>query len=101
MTLQESTYLSLWRGVLPYRPSMRDISAEVAERWGVTVEDMRDPDNLVRRGLDTRPRDEAIAAIRATGRFSWTQIGRFFRRDHSTCISAVKRHLERLASVTD
>lgn len=69
--------------------SMCAIVRQVAERHGVPVHHVvgvsRSPEHV-------KPRTEAMYLIRETGRFSYPQIGRFFGRDHSTVIAAVRRH---------
>jgi len=86
--------MSLWHGDLhPLRPTMRSITADVAKRHGLTVEDLRGPE---RRQAAVRARHEAMAIIRAQGRFSLPQIGKFFNRDHTTVIHALRRVEERM-----
>ena len=85
--------LSLWKGEVEIQPiSMRDIACRVAERHGLTVDDLRGSDRTKRVAW---PRQEAMAAIRETGRYSLPRIGKFFNRDHTTVIHAVRRVAER------
>lgn len=69
--------------------TMQSIVRQVAERHGVPVHHVlgvsRSPEHV-------KPRTEAMYLIRETGRFSYPQIGRFFGRDHSAVIAAVRRH---------
>ena len=103
MTLQENTYLSLWRGVQRYywKPGRRtrvEIASEVCDRHRLSITE------LVSKSRERRiawPRQEAMYMMRLQG-FTLNQIGRYLGgRDHSTVLTGVKRHLERLASVTD
>lgn len=87
-------FFSLWRGLIEMdRPSIRDIKAEVAARYGVRVADLEGPSRA-------RPlahyRQEAMAqAYEHTGK-STTVIGREFGgRDHTTVLHAIRRHRER------
>lgn len=74
-------------------PSMRDISKAVAERHGLTLDDLRSPRRYRR---IAHPRQEAMALIYATGRFSMPQVARFFRKiDHTTVLHAVRAHKAR------
>jgi chromosomal replication initiator protein len=82
------TVLSLWKGPLQREPSMREIAERIAYLRGITLEDMRGPS---RKDPIVTARQQAMAAIMATGRFTTTQCGRFFRRDHSTVCHAVRR----------
>lgn len=89
--------LSLWRGVIRIEPSkltMAAIAVEVAERHGVSVDELRGPQ--LRRQV-TRARQEAMALIYATGRFSNSQIGRFMGgRDHTTVLHGRRSHAARV-----
>lgn len=83
-------YLSLWPGRPPLyaqapkvgsKIEMERIATLVAGRHGLTLEQIR---SSRRFRQWARPRQEAMATIYATGRFSYPTIGAFFGRDHST-----------------
>lgn len=75
-------------------PSVRSIMAEVASRSGVTVEELVSQSRLRRIAW---PRQEAMYVVRALGRFSLPQIGRFFGgRDHTTVLAAINAYEERV-----
>lgn len=90
--------LSLWPWLMP-RATMAGIAVQVAAEHGVAVDEMRQP-GIVLGGLCTA-RDAACAKIYATGRYSWTQIGRYFRIHHTSAIAAAERHAERAAKGED
>lgn len=76
-------------------PVMPRIAREVAEEFGLTLDDLVGP--TVNKYL-TAARREAWSRIYATKRFSTPQIGRFFNRDHSTIVHGLQRHREESAS---
>ena len=80
---------------LPHQQTLA-IIANVAERYGLTPDDLTGPD---RRTRDVAyARHEAMAAIREARRLSLFQIGRIFSgRDHSTVLSGIQRHHARIA----
>ena len=84
--------LSLWRTFPPRPPTMRALAQEVAERHGLTLAAMRGAGP--RRSV-AWPRQEAMALMHATGAYSMPQIGRFFGRDHTTVLWAIRRVKER------
>jgi chromosomal replication initiation ATPase DnaA len=73
---------------------MRAIAADVAERHGIAVTAL-----FSRYGqfAAIHCRQEAMAAMYATQRYSLPRIGRFFDRDHTTVLHAV-RAVERRAT---
>lgn len=84
--------LSLWRGPITVRQpppkSMAQIAAEVAERYGVTVADLRFGGKARRFSI---PRQEAMAEMHATGWWTLMDIGRYFGgAHHSTVMHAVR-----------
>ena len=92
-----------------YRPTERKslmlITAEVAARHGVSVQEMLEPDNgtTTKTPRLVRARHEAWWEARlqraADGRprFSYPMIGRFYGgRDHTTVMHGVRRHEKRL-----
>lgn len=90
--------LSLWHGqitIRPKGPTMAQITAEVAVRYGITVGQLKGP-----RGPQSVavPRQEAMWTMHEVGRFSHAQIGRFLGgRDHSTVVHGVQAHERRAA----
>ena len=92
--------LSLYRGVIniPDRKSWRQIAAEVADEHGITLERMLSRSQA----RDVAwPRQEAMARIYATGRYSLPQIGKWFDRDHSTVHWACQRVAKRAQQLRD
>lgn len=93
-------FVSLYPWLWSPRPSadhtMREIAARVAARHGTSLADLR--------GCSTqrsvaKTRHEAFAEIYGLGRYSTTQIGRFFGdRDHTTVIYGIRRHHSRQAA---
>lgn len=83
-------------------PSMKLIAKLVALKHGIALEDMSSA-NLAR--ALTGPRNEAQFLIRTHTARSFLEIGKFFRRDHSTIVYAVeifaKRHPEMRQLLTD
>ena len=79
--------------------TMASIVADVADVHGLPVADLMGRSKLKH---IVAARQEAMWRIRqvmlsdgVTPRYSTTQIGRYFDRDHTTVIHACKRHLER------
>lgn len=78
---------------------VREIVQLIADRHGITVEDLIG-ESRVRRV--TRPRQEAYAALYGTGRYSLPLIGAWFGgRDHTSVRWGIGRHQERLVSDPD
>jgi hypothetical protein len=75
-------------------PSWRLLIELAARRWGtdavLILSDSRDQ-------LVTAARHHAMWLLREHTRYSLPQIGRLFGRDHSTVISGIAHHLERVA----
>lgn len=72
--------------------TMRDIVQEVAARHKITLDEIY---SSSREHRIAHPRQEAMAAIYATGRYSTTQVGRHFGKDHTTVVHALRRVAER------
>lgn len=85
--------LSIWKGEIPRNERMIDIATRIAGLYGVTLDDLKGRSQA---RMYSDPRLHAYAAIYATGRFSTTQIGRFFGRDHSTVSDGIRAHNERM-----
>ena len=91
-------YLSLWRGAIevPRGPTLVQIAQEVAEYYGLTVDELKGPSHA--RAI-AWPRQEAMARMRAETRNSSTAIGKFLGgRDHSTVLTGVQAHQARIPS---
>lgn len=75
--------------------TMRSVAETVAARHGMTLDDLR---ANTRQHYIAHRRQEAMAAIYATGLFSNLQIARFFGlKDHTTVIHARQAHERRMA----
>jgi chromosomal replication initiation ATPase DnaA len=102
-----SHVLSLWRGWISVRaratpPTAADIALGVAEAHGLTLAQLR---SATRRAAISRPRQAAMAALRAQRRsdgrprFSYPWIARFFGlKHHATVIHGVRAHAARRAA---
>lgn len=81
-----------------YEPAPRDVMMEiceyVAEKHGLSVDDLRGHE---RTKIFSIARHEAIWLIAQKG-WSTCKIGKFFNRDHTTVIWAIKAHEKRLAA---
>lgn len=93
--------ISLWKGQITpegdYR-TMREIAKDVARAHRLTLDEMKTPTQARRIAW---PRQEAMAAMRATGRYSYPQIGRFFGMDHTSVIHGVRAHKARQEGVQE
>lgn len=90
---ESATYLSLWHGhVRRAPPTMASIAAEVCERHGIKVEELRGETRV--RGVSW-PRQEFMGRAYETGRWSYPRIGRFLSRDHTTVMHGHRRWRER------
>ena len=93
--------LSLWKGVVGPRVdtrTLRQIAEDVAATHGLTLEEMKAPTSARR---ISHPRQEAMAAMRATGRYSLSQIGGFFSLHHSSALHGARAHEARVAGGAD
>jgi chromosomal replication initiator protein len=88
--MKSAPLLSIWHGQVlrPVRPKMADYALPVAQRHGFTIAQLRTHD---RTRTISRARHEAMATVYATGFWSLPQVGRFFRRDHTTVLHAVQK----------
>lgn len=96
---ESATFLENWRlpAVIGGSPSMAQIAREVAEKHGITVDDLKGKSLLKRIYL---ARHEAMARMRDETDNSSTSIGRFLGgRDHTTVLAGVKAHKAREAAV--
>jgi chromosomal replication initiator protein len=92
--------LSLWRGPVEVQtPKAREIIAEVAERYGLTFEDMIGPRRIKEISL---ARQEAIWTCRqvrradGSHRFTLPFLGHLLNRDHTTVLWGERQHAARL-----
>ena len=84
-----------WKSAPP-RPTMAAIAERVAEKHGVSVEDIKGPRRFPHLA---RPRHEAMHEMYATGLWSFEQIARFFGgRDRTGVRGAILSHAQRLAA---
>lgn len=88
--------LSLWYGeMLVSGPSWKDTARAVAERHGLTLEDMLGADRSRR---VAHPRQEAMALVHHEHQLSTTRVGQLFGgRDHTTVLHAIRAVAERAA----
>jgi chromosomal replication initiator protein len=71
-------------------PEAEKIVAEVAEKHGLTVADLKGPSQ---RHAIAHPRQEAMWRLYMTGRYSYPAIGRLLGgRDHSTVMLGARKH---------
>jgi chromosomal replication initiation ATPase DnaA len=81
---------SLWR---PRPRTMHDIAHEVCDRHGLTWDELT---GARRRRREAWPRQEAMALMYDTGRFSLGQIGRVMGgRHHTTVLLGIRAHRAR------
>lgn len=96
MSSQIVEALSLWKGMIRYRPrvGMRELAEEICARHELTFEELVGKSSA---RYIAWPRQEFMARAYALGHLSYPQIGRFLNRDHSTCIFGAREHLKRIA----
>ena len=75
---------------------MADIAAEVAQANGLTLAELKSRNRAQRIAW---PRQEAMAKIQQTGRYTLTQIARYFGLDHTTVLYGVRQYEARAAGV--
>lgn len=97
--MSDAHQVSLWRHdtIAPphRRVTMAEITLRVAEKHGLTVEDLKGQSRI--RPI-AWPRQEAMYECRMATSNSTTAIGRFLGgRDHTTVMHGVRRHQDRLA----
>lgn len=80
-------------GDIARMPNWRRITLEVAIKHHLKVSDLISPRRNVPFVL---ARHEAMWRLSKETELTTTQIGRLFKRDHTTCISAVRKHQWRL-----
>lgn len=80
----------------PPRPTMAAIAERVAEKHGVSVDDIK---GMRRFPHLAHPRHEAMHEMYATGLWSFEQIARFFGgRDRTGVRGGIRAHAARLAA---
>lgn len=84
---QAATALSLWRGAVRRRRLKADIAQETADRFGLTLDELKTPTHA--RRISWR-RMIAMHDMREAG-WGWPSIGRYFGLDHTTAIHAHNR----------
>lgn len=90
------TVLSIWRGPISITPRERwqRIAKEVADRHGLTLDDLVGP---LRDQKRSRARHEAMYIIRNSTNYSLPRIASLFGdRDHTTVLHGLRRHKERM-----
>ena len=96
VTLRRRRLLDMWEARLrirvPHHLSMTTIAREVALRTGVPVEAMQGPSRVA---WITEARHEAMYRCRHEAHCSLTMIGRYFNRDHTTVLHAIRKHAAR------
>jgi len=88
-----TTAISLWRGRIPLRVSMKTVVAEISEMYGVTVADLHGPS---RTRAISMARQHAMFVMADQPHLSLPMIGKFFDRDHTTVLHGVRRHKARM-----
>lgn len=88
------TVLSLWHGPIVVAGTMKSILEDVATERDLSVSEIM---SERRYRYLVRARQEAMWRMVRAGKWSFPQIGRFFRRDHATVIWGVRAHEKRLA----
>lgn len=76
-------------------PTLRQIAHEVAQRYGMTVEQLRGPSKA---HPIAHPRQEAMALSYGTGEWSNGQVGFYYHRHYSTVIHARREVAKRRAA---
>lgn len=97
--------ISLWKGEIADQGAeqsdsrtMREIADDVSMAHRLTLDELKSATCARRVAW---PRHEAMAIMHATGRYSTTQIGRFFGRDHTTVIHGIRSHKARQAKALE
>lgn len=78
-------------------PNWRQITFQVALKHNVTVADIL---SRMRDAPIVKARYEAMWRLSTEGGLSTTQIGRFFKRDHTTALHGIRKHQWRLDQET-
>ena len=102
VTLRRKRLLDMWearlRILISHHASMDAIASEVALRTGVAVWEMQGPR---RDAWITKARHEAMSRCRHEAHCSLTIIGRYFNRDHTTVLHAIRKHAARLKNIAE
>lgn len=86
-------YLSLWKGPVRVKRSMRDIAFFVAEAHGLTLEELKE---RTQRYAIAHPRQEAMWVMMQHPGASHSAIARFFCMDHTSVLHGVRAHEARM-----
>lgn len=88
------TALSIWRGPVVVRITMREILDLISDTYGFSIEELKGPRRT--KGVVTA-RQHAMWLMAQQPHLSLPQIGRFLGgRDHTTVLWGVRRHQERI-----
>lgn len=89
-------FLSLWKGLIDLKPTIAQVKADVAARYGMTPKDL---DAVRARGRLGAVRQEAMAeAYERCGKSNRQIAYAFGVTNHATVIEARRRHKERLSA---
>ena len=89
--------ISLWKGVMPpIRQSMPQMIEDIADRYGVTVEDLKGTCTKQRSSV---PRQHFMWLAYQQTHLSLPMIGRFLNRDHSSVLHGIRQHRARLEAI--
>lgn len=86
-------HLSLWKGRVRIKQSMRDIALDVSASYGMTLEDLRS--DTQRREI-VWARQEAMFCMSLQPGANKSAIGRFFGRTSWTVTHAIRAHEARI-----
>ncbi|PIB91277.1 helix-turn-helix domain-containing protein [Caulobacter sp. FWC2] len=89
-------YLSLWRGKVSLKRSMRDIAHQVSAAYGFTLDELRA--DTQRREI-VHARQEAMASMAQQPGANKSAIGRFFGRTSWTVLHAIRAHKARMGEL--
>lgn len=88
-------YAALCWDPTPKRPTMAAILDRVAEKYGLTVAELKGQGRSPRLA---HPRHEAMHEMYAVGLWSTTVVGKFLGgRDHTTVLHGIRAHAKRSA----
>lgn len=89
--------LSLWRGPIGLRVSMKDICTEIASLYCVSEKDLQGPSRTKAISL---ARQHAMYLMAEQKHLSFPMIGKFLNRDHTTILHGVKAHKARVEALS-
>jgi len=91
------TALSLWRGPVRLRVTMKEICQEISDLYGVSVDELLGPK---RTKSISNARQHAMYLMAEQRHLSLPRIGSFFNRDHTTILHGVRAHKARMEAAT-